>query len=223
MTDDLPLLLGTRSAEIAMRIRRDIIGGTFAFGSRLTLGQLEARYECGQMPIREALRQLQGEGLVEMAPNRGARVRQVDVDFVRNLFDVRVAIETMLTRRAAERVRRADIDRLEQAAMGFERATGEPLAELLAANRHFHGLINDIAGNGEATEILRRNEQLMTALWLRHGYGVERIAASSADHRMILAALRAGDADSAACFAQAHAAKAKLDLLGRMQAAGAGA
>jgi DNA-binding GntR family transcriptional regulator len=168
------------------------------------------------MPIREALRQLQGEGLVEQAPNRGARVRAVDLDFVRNLFDVRVAIEAMLTRRAAERIRRPQVEALEAAAGAFERAADGALAALLDANRAFHGIINEVAANEEATAILRRNQQLLTALWLRHGYGRERIATAAVDHRQIVAALRAGDADSAACFAMAHAAKAKLDLLGRM-------
>jgi DNA-binding GntR family transcriptional regulator len=217
---DVALSGSTLSVEIAGRLRQDIIAGALPFGTRLTLSQLEARYETGQMPIREALRQLQGEGLIEQAPNRGARVRAVDLDFVRNLFDVRVAIESMLTRRAAERIRRPHVEALEAAAEAFERA-GEragdgALASLLEANRAFHGIINDVAANEEATTILRRNQQLLTALWLRHGYGRERIVTAASDHRQIVAAMRAGDADSAACFAMAHAAKAKLDLLGRM-------
>ncbi len=212
-----PALAGsTLSVEIAARIRQDIIAGALPFGTRLTLSQLEARYETGQMPIREALRQLQGEGLVEQAPNRGARVRAVDLDFVRNLFDVRVAIEAMLTRRAAERIRRPQVEALEAAAGAFERAADGDLAVLLDANRAFHGIINEVAGNEEATAILRRNQQLLTGLWFRHGYGRERIATAVVDHRQIVAALKAGDAESAACFAMAHAAKAKLDLLGRM-------
>ena len=74
------------------------------FGSRLTLEQLASRYSAGHMPIREALRQLQGEGLVVLTPNRGARVRAVDIEFVRNIFDLRMAIAPMLARRAAERI-----------------------------------------------------------------------------------------------------------------------
>ena len=172
------------------------------------------------MPIREALRQLQGEGLVELSPNRGARVRDIDVDFVRNLFDVRVAIEAMLTRRAAERIRKADIVEMEDAAAAYERAAeAGGVGPVLAANRAFHGIINRVADNSEATEILKRNEQLVTALWLRHGYNLDRAVSAAADHRQIIAALKAGDSDAAACIAMAHAAKAKLDLVGRMTAA----
>lgn len=212
----------TQSVEIAARLRDDIIGGVFAFGSRLTLSHLEDLYRSGQMPIREALRQLQGEGLVELSPNRGARVRDVDIDFVRNLFDVRVAIEAMLTRRAAERIRKSDIAELEEAASAYERAAAaRGVAPVLAANRAFHGIINRVAGNGEATEILKRNEQLVMALWLRHGYELDRSSSAAADHRQIIAALKAGDSDTAACVAMAHAAKAKLDLVGKVAAASA--
>lgn len=219
MTDMVPELGETRSVEIAGRLRDDIVAGALPFGSRLTLSQLETRYACGQMPIREALRQLQGEGLIELAPNRGARVRDIHPDFVGNLFDVRIAIEAMLTRRAAEKVRPRDLVELEEAAARFDAAvTGSDLSGMLAANRAFHAVINRVADNAEATEILKRNEQLMTALWMRHGYGVDRMAEAAADHRHIVAALRAGDSDAAAWLASAHAAKAKLDLIRRMSA-----
>src|SRR5437016_5597426 len=109
----------TASTEICDRIRDDIVAGILPFGSRLTLDQLSGRYATGHMPIREALRQLQGEGLVVQAPNRGARVRAVDVDFVRNIFDLRIAIEAMLARRAAERMQPETIAALEAAQRGF--------------------------------------------------------------------------------------------------------
>jgi DNA-binding GntR family transcriptional regulator len=212
------LLTTTLSGEIASRIRKDIVDGGLPFGARLTLTELETRYSSGQMPIREALRQLQGEGLIELHPNRGARVRQVDIEFVRSLFDVRVAIEAMLTRRAAERIRAQEMVRLEEAARAFEVAPLSDLPAVLEANRAFHAIINDTANNSEATEILQRNRQLVTALWHRFGYGVAQRDSAVADHRQIVAALRTGDADSASCFAMAHAARAKFELIARMAA-----
>lgn len=208
----------TLSTDIVSRIRRDIMAGELPFGSRLTLAGLEARYRSGQMPIREALRQLQGEGLVELAPNRGARVRSVDAAFVRNLFDLRVAIEATLARRAAEAVEPRHLVDLEAAAAAFERSSPGDVIGALEANRAFHGVINALASNDEASLILRRHEQLMTALWLRHGYGADQIASSAADHRHIIEALRARDAEAAAYLAMAHASKAKLELLRRLGA-----
>lgn len=209
----------TQSFGIAARIRADIIAGAIPFGTRLTLGQLEKLYASGQMPVREALRQLQGEGLVELTPNRGARVRQIDDEFVRNLFDIRVAIEAMLTRRAAERMRPSEVAALADAARAYEDSDESDWGTVLEANRRFHDQIYTAASNSEAVEILHRNDQLVAALWHRHG-GPPQKAASASDHAQIVAALRASDPDSASCFAMAHAARAKFELLTRIAAAG---
>src|SRR5438876_6200001 len=110
----------TATTDICDRVRDDIVAGALPFGSRLTLEQLATRYATGHMPIREALRQLQGEGLVVQAPNRGARVRAVDVEFVRNIFDLRIVIESMLARRAAERITPEEIATLEAMERAYE-------------------------------------------------------------------------------------------------------
>ena len=142
----------TASIEICDRIRDDIVSGTLSFGSRLTLEQLASRYSAGHMPIREALRQLQGEGLVVLTPNRGARVRAVDVEFVRNIFDLRMAIAPMLARRAAERIQPEQIAAMEGIEREFEACVdARDFAGALVANRKFHSVINQAANNPEAT------------------------------------------------------------------------
>src|ERR1700710_2758739 len=88
---------------IQHRLRHDIIGGSLPFGSRLRINELASRYGVSHMPVREALRELHGEGLVVIERNRGARVRPIHLGFVEDLFDIRSAIETMLARRACER------------------------------------------------------------------------------------------------------------------------
>jgi DNA-binding GntR family transcriptional regulator len=207
----------TASIEICDRIRDDIVAGVLPFGSRLTLGQLAARYGAGQMPIREALRQLQGEGLVVQEPNRGARVRAVDVEFVRNLFDLRIAIESMLARRAAERIQPEQVASLEKIQREFETCIEtRNFSGALVANRKFHRLINDVANNPEATALLDRHWRLIAALWNVHGYGEERAAGVISDHHQLIRAFATRDTDVAACLAMAHAAKAKQELIQRM-------
>ncbi len=211
----------TASTAICDRIRDDIVAGVFTFGSRLTLDQLSSRYVTGHMPIREALRQLQGEGLVVQTPNRGARVRAVDVDFVRNIFDLRIAIEAMLARRAAERIEPAAIAALEAAQRQFETCiAAQDFAGALVANRTFHRIVNEAANNPEAAGILDRHWRLIAALWNLYGYGgEERAAGVISDHHQLIRAFGSRDADVAACLAMAHAAKAKQELIARMQRA----
>ena len=207
----------TASLEICNRIRDDIVAGALPFGSRLTLEGLATRYATGHMPVREALRQLQGEGLVVQTPNRGARVRAVDVDFVRNIFDLRIAIESMLARRAAERIKPRKVAALEAVQVDFEASiAARDFAGALAANRVFHQIINEAAGNPEASALLDRHWRLIAALWNVYGYGEERAAGVVSDHHQMIRAFTARDADMAACLAMAHAAKAKHELIARM-------
>jgi DNA-binding GntR family transcriptional regulator len=207
----------TASVEICDRIREDIVSGALPFGSRLTLHRLATRYGTGDMPVREALRQLQGEGLVVQTPNCGARVRAVDVDFVRNIFDLRIVIESMLARRAAERINQKHLAALDAVEADLERCiTTRDFAGALAANRAFHRIINEAAGNPEASALLDRHWRLIAALWNVYGYGEERAAAVISDHQQMLKAFATHDTDVAACLAMAHAAKAKQELIARM-------
>lgn len=209
--------LTTASITIRDRVRDDIVAGTLPLGSRLTLDLLARRYSVGHMPVREALRQLEGEGLVVLAPNRCARVRAVDVDFARNIFDLRIAIEAMLARHAAERIEAGHIARLKSIQSRYEaQARKREFDSLLSINRQFHDVIDEAAGNPEAAKVLERHWRVIAALWNLYGYGEKRVAGVISDHRQIIEALAAHDAEVAACLAMAHAAKAKQALIGRM-------
>jgi DNA-binding GntR family transcriptional regulator len=86
----------------------------------------------------------------------------------------------------------------------------------LAANRVFHGIINEAAGNPEASALLDRHWRLIAALWNVYGYGEERAPGVISDHQQMLKAFATHDTDVAACLAMAHAAKAKQELIARM-------
>ena len=85
-------------------------------------------------------------------------------------------------------------------------------------NRDFHNVISDAACNPEATRVLERHWLLIAALWNVYGYGEKRVAGVISDHRQMIEALVAHDAEVAACLAMAHAAKAKQALIARMLA-----
>lgn len=209
--------LTTASITIRDRVRDDIVAGALPLGSRLTLDFLARRYSVGHMPVREALRQLEGEGLVVLAPNRCARVRAVDVEFARNIFDLRIAIEAMLTRRAAERIEGEHVARLKSIQAAYEaQARKHDFEALLSLNRQFHDVINEAASNPEAAHVLERHWRVIAALWNLYGYGEKRVAGVISDHRQIIEALETHDAEVSACLAMAHAAKAKQALIARM-------
>ncbi len=87
----------------------------------------------------------------------------------------------------------------------------------LSANRTFHRIVNEAANNPEAAGILDRHWRLIAALWNLYGYGEERAAGVISDHHQLIRAFASRDTDVAACLAMAHAAKAKQELIARMQ------
>lgn len=208
-----------RTPDIAQQMRRDIIAGGLAFGSRLRIDELATRYGVSHMPVREALRELHGEGLVVIEPNRGARVQSLHLGFVEDLFDIRSAIETMLARRAAERRQPEHLAQLKAIEDRLEAlvAAGDYLA-VPAVNRDFHAAINDAAGNPGALSIVDRHWLLMAALWQQYGTEEGRFQSVTDDHRQLIRAIERGDGTSAATFMGAHIERAKHDLLDRMAA-----
>ena len=203
--------------SIQQRMREDIVSGQLPFGARVTIDELATRYSVSHMPIREALRELHGEGLVTMEPNRGARIRSIDHDFVANLFEIRGAIEALLSSRAAQRCTKDDLLQLEAIQRDLERhvMSGE-YASALSCNREFHRTINLIADKLDAIALVDRHWLLIAALWRRYGYGPERFAGVINDHRHLLRALEAGDSSAAGVIMAAHVIKAKQELLDRM-------
>lgn len=206
-----------RSGTIRDAILRDITEGELAFGMRITIAELASRYGTSHMPVREALRQLAGQGFVEMAPGRGARVRGMDPGFVENLLATRTAIEVMLVRRAAQHATPALIARLEEIETVLEAhvAAGE-FAAVLRANRSFHEAINAAARNPHAVGLVNQHSTLVQALWQRVGYGPERFSGVANDHRHLIQALALRDSEAAGVLMYAHVTKARHDLMRRM-------
>jgi DNA-binding GntR family transcriptional regulator len=202
--------------DIQQQMRNDIVSGGLSFGSRLVIEELATRYGVSHMPIREALRVLHGEGLVVIEPNRGARVRPIYRGFIEDVFDVRCAIETMLARRAAERRTPRHLAQLREAEAKLEAmvASGEH-ASVALANREFHRVINDAAGNPGALPIVDNHWLLLHALLQRYGYGEERFTRVIDEHQHLIHAIERRDAHSVEMLMGAHIEKAKNNLLRR--------
>lgn len=203
--------------DIEHRIREDIIAGELQFGSRVTIAELAQRYGVSQMPIREALRALHGEGLLVIEPNRGARVRSLDRHFISNIFDLRCSLEMLIVRQMVTRCTSENLAQLEHIEATIEaniEAGDFPAA--LRANRELHRLIGEIAQNPDAVTLLNRHWLLIAALWRRYEYGPERFTGVVDDHRHLLTAIRARDVEAAVMLAGAHVVKAKQVLLARM-------
>ncbi|MCS7460077.1 GntR family transcriptional regulator [Paenibacillus doosanensis] len=211
----------TTYSRVRDKLREDILSGVFKPGVRLRIIDLSTRYGVSQMPIREALQQLQGEGLVNLLPQKGASVREVDEKFVSDMYDVRMAIETMLVRNGVPYMSDHDYMKLVEIEEQYEQAVEEGDVSLsLKLNESFHKIINGLAQNDEAMRVIDRHWGLIDSL--RHKYGSSRVKDVVNDHRLLLHALKNRDAEAAAAITSDHVIKAKDDLIARIKTAGKG-
>ena len=210
-------LSSTMATRVADDLRRRILHGELQPGQRLKIDDLASLCAVSHMPIRQALHALESEGVLDVLPHRGAVIRGVGPDFVRNVYDVREAIEGMLTERCAERIDKAGLARLEAAIVAYEAAANEPnIPRLLDANRAIHDAINAAAANPEALRVLNQGRLLIEALRLRFSYGPGRVAMVVDEHRALLRAIATRDIARAGRLARSHCAGARDDLLARL-------
>ncbi len=211
-------LSDTTYARVREKLREDILAGVFEPGVRIKIADLSKRYNVSQMPIREALQQLQGEGLLIIQPNKGASVRSVDEHFINNIYDIRGALEAMLVRRAVAAITDAELKKIEAIQAEYEAAQQHhDVKKLLDCNQRFHHAINVLAGNPEALEMLERSWGLIDFLRHRYDFGAQRLQAIITDHRQLLKALKRRDAEAAEACIRKHCEAAKHDLLQQMR------
>ena len=210
-------LTATTASRVADDLRRRILVGEFHPGQRLKIDELAALCAVSHMPVREALRELEGEGVLDVFPHRGAVIRGVDRRFIRNLYDVRGAIEGMLAERCAERIDGDALAELKRAADAFESA-GARAEDRVAANSRFHATLNLAADNPEALRMLNQGRLLADALRVRFGYGAGRVEAIAAEHRALVRAITRKDVAQAGEIARRHCMRARDDLIKRLPA-----
>ncbi len=214
MTDQI-----TEEDRVTARLRRLIVEGALPPGTRLAVAALAKRLGASATPLRAALKALEVEGLVEAAPHRGARVRALAPQDIRNLYRLRGAVLGLLIPDVVRHVSEAELDQLEAIEASFEAAAkrGDG-AGAMAANEEFHARLVAIARNPDAAAVMLRSWALVEALRLRLGFGPGRLARSVESHRRLLAALRRRDAEAATRLAVASSDNAMTDLLQRAMA-----
>lgn len=191
-------------ASIYEMIREDIITGRLAPSQRLKVAELADRYATSTNPIREALQQLRGEGFVLMEPNRGARVRPIDENFVRDIIEIEMLIEPVLTRWFVTIVSDADIVELEGVQAQIEALNfADPVAHGKLDTR-FHQLIYDRHYNRHAAELWWKHREILRAISRRIPTSLSRRVAVIREHRELIESIRAQDADGAAAAIARH-------------------
>jgi DNA-binding GntR family transcriptional regulator len=196
------------------QVRSDIVAGVWPLGSHVTLAELASHYEVSAAPVREALLQLQGEGVIAMRMNRGAVIPLVDAKYIDDLYRLRGAVQSMLVRNASRRATPAQVEKMLELSQAYENAASAgDVAACVEANRALHRHIDVIGDNPLAVDLLQGRSTLADAYRRSVGYGSGRLDLVVAQHKQIVNAIAEGDEERAARAMLEHTDSSRLDLL----------
>lgn len=209
--ETVPTGIPTKQRAVYEALRAEIMGGLLQPGEVLVIDSLAKRFQVSIIPVREALRQLQSERLVEIRAHTGVRVTPVDVSALTEIFALLGALETASALHALPRITDADLAELEEilAILEATAASGDS-AGFEQANRQFHLLPCRIAGFTRAEQAL----QSILAEWERlhrlafQGTRPPSPEQANKDHRSIVRAFRQKDTEKLTQVIQRHNATA---------------
>lgn len=193
----------TKAWTAAEALRKAIHGGDIAPGERIDIAAFARSIDVSMTPLREALRQLEAEGLVINTPHRGVRVTEFSLRETGALYDLRQQLEGYALRRSIPRLSQDDIEQLEVLTdlhrLAVERDDRRAYDQY---NREWHELAYSRAETPYLAEFIAR---LWNAFpWMIMWQGPERLASSVAGHAQILAALKGGQVDIAEALLRDH-------------------
>ena len=189
-------------------IRSDIAAGRLKGGEHLSAAELAGRLDISRTPVREALRRLSAEGLVNFLPNRGAYVTTWMRQDVEEVFELRIMLEGHAAKRAATRFAPKQLARLNTVAGDIEDlAENQPaqyLDSIAAANGEFHRLIVSAAASDRLAALIKGVVEMPLVVRTFHFYSADDLARSIAHHRELVAAFSRRDGDWAGNVMRSH-------------------
>lgn len=212
--DDTEVTSGSLRAKVFIQLQNDILNGRYQSGDSLIETRLSDEMGVSRTPIREAIRQLELEGLVQLIPNKGVIVKGISAKDVEDIYTIRMMIEGLAARWAAEKITESELAELKEAVEFEEFYTSRNDVEhLMKYDSRFHDIIYKAS----------KSKPLMHTLSTFHHY-VQRarnLSLSSPDrarevleeHKAILQAVTQRNAAKAEQLATEHVRKASISLL----------
>lgn len=180
-----------------------IVEGELRPGERLVEGSLGTRLGMSRSPVREALKLLEQDGFVTTSQFVGARVAVLGPEEAKEVFELRIVLEALAAKRAAEYSSAQDCqelqDILDEASAAID---GEDYADLARENLKFHAKVAELSRSSELQRVLNRLSFKIE--WLFHDYVHARGRAACSEHTALLEAIRAHDGDLAEALARTH-------------------
>ena len=193
----------TLAEQIAARVRDDVLSGQLPAGSRLSQEALAEQYAVSRVPVRDALRMLHAEGLISTHPRFGTRVAALSAPDLEELYEMRLALEPLVSRLATPHMRSGDVEQMQRQLETMAAARHDSRAWFVA-HAAFHRALNERSGR-ERMCALVDNLRAQTERYVR-AYQVLEWPANELqrEHELVVAAVRRGDPDEVAAVVREH-------------------
>ncbi len=213
-----PLAIASVVDQVYEAIRDRITTGSLPRGARIHQEDLAEELGVSRTPVREALRRLAAEGLVQMRTNRGARVADVGRSDMHAAYAARLVIEPGAARLAAQEVAPAPLARM-RTALAAQRRAIPGVSPSFDANREFHIALVQASGNQFLLQFVERLwvARIGEVIYERQSETPERMGMDADEHEQILVTIEAGNGRRAEALTRRHltdAMRRSLDLLG---------
>ena len=191
--------------DLTAQLRDAILNAEFAPHQRLVEADISAQFGATRASVRTTLLTLAGEGLIERLPNRGARVRAISIGEAIEIVEVRVGLESLCARKAAENLAEDGSEELRalRAALVTAVSTGD-LVGYSRLNQDLDRLLRALSGHEVATLLLERLQAQSARHQFRLGFLPGRAATSAPEHTAIIDAVLAQDPDTAEAATRTH-------------------
>ena len=197
-----PMLRTVRSS-LAENLRDAILVGELVPGQHLRLEEIAKRLDVSTTPVREALSDLEAEGLVTIFPHRGAIVTRLSPEDLQDIYDIRATLEAMAARQAVAHMSGEILTLMQACIEQIDNHTGE-IATLVKLNHDFHNTLYGVSGRRHLCELikmLRNRTQHYLHAYISDLGGMPH---AQIEHRVILEACKRGDADQTAATVYNH-------------------
>jgi DNA-binding GntR family transcriptional regulator len=204
-------------------LRALILTGAYGPDERLVEEQLAERLGVSRTPVRQALTMLEAEGLVEIAPNRGATVCSFSIEDVWDIYDLRAVLEGHAARRAAGKITPGELAIMRELTGEMEGLAGrfedheEEIRTLVGLNQEFHGIIVEASRNRRLHRLINRTVEIPLMFKAFFWYTPHERVISNHYHRQILEALEKGDADRAEIIMREHVYEGRDFVMGALK------
>lgn len=201
------------SVRIASELRSAVLSGEMRPGARIRQELLATQFGASRIPVRDALKQLENEGLVVLAANRGAWIADINCEESVEIYKIREAVEPLAIFESVPNLTDADIDSLDTTVRDLERVT--TIEDYIQLDRAFHLRTYARARMPQLLSMIERywnSTQHFRRTFVKEAFARDGLPFSDSQHLLLMDAIRARDAEAAQALIRLHIRRTRISI-----------